>query len=85
MAQGIKQQKGGGVMWKLGWVVQDSCCVVVLIHARRLRCVEGSDGSSAGTCWDVWDVQCLPAFIPKMNSKLQVVTVNSVKGLEGMS
>lgn len=72
-------------MWKLGWVVQDSCCVGVLIHARRLRCVEGSDGSSAGTCWDVWDVQCLPAFIPKMNSKLQVVTVNSVKGLEGKS
>lgn len=35
-----------------------------------------SHRNSRGFCWDVWDVQCLPAFIPKMTPKLQVLTKN---------
>lgn len=79
MAEGIKQQKVGGEMWKLSWVFQE----------RRWSgftlCWCFNPCKKTQVCGNVWDVQHLPAFIPKMSSKLQVVTKNSVKGLERKS
>lgn len=70
----LKQQKGGGVMWKLSWVFQERSWSGLMLCWCFNPCgktqVCGSDGSSAGRCWDVWDVQCLPAFIPKIKPKI---------------
>lgn len=74
MVQGLKEQKGGGVMWKLSWVFQERSWSGLLLcwcfNPCRKTQVYGSDGSSAGTCWDVWDDQCLPAFIPEIKLKI---------------